>query len=45
MHGSTIQVVSIEVVDVMVVIVAMVDKVDLGMSFHDLSDTSSKVLQ
>ena len=45
MHGSTIQVVGIEVVDTMVDIVAMVYKVDLGMPFYDLSDSSSQVLQ
>ena len=47
MHGSTVQVVGVEIVDAFTApsCLLLVVNVDLGMSFHDLSDSSSKVLQ
>ena len=47
MHGSTIQVVGVEVVDAFTApsCLLLVANVDLGVSFHDLCDASSQVLQ
>ena len=47
MQNSTIQVVGVEIVNAFTAhsCVLLVTNVDLGMSFHDLSDASSKVLQ
>ena len=47
MHGSSIQVVGIEIVDAFTALRCLlcVVNIDLGMPFHDLSDASSKVLQ
>ena len=44
MHGSTIQVVGVQVVNGCLLL-ACVANVDLGVSFHDLCDASSQVLQ
>ena len=50
MHGSSIQVVGVEIVDAFtarrsLLYVVMAGEVDLGVPFHDLSDASSQVLQ
>ena len=47
MHGSTVQVVGVEIVDAFTArrCLLCVVNVDLGVSFHDLSDSSSQVLQ
>ena len=47
MHGSTIQVVCIEIVDAFIALscLLLVVNVYLDMSFHNLSDSSLKVLQ
>ena len=50
MHGSSIQVVGVQVVDAFtapscLLFVVITGEVDLGIPFHDLSDASSKVLQ
>ena len=47
MHGSSIQVVCIEIVDAFTApsCLLCVGNVNLGMPFHDLSDASSQVLQ
>ena len=44
MHGSTTQVVGVQVVNGCLLLACVVN-VDLGVSFHDLSDASSQVLQ
>ena len=47
MQNSTIQVVGVQIVNAFTAhsCVLLVTNVDLGMSFHDLRDTSSQVLQ